>query len=55
MFPSGSDALGATMNWATGTVDQFATRSPGFRLNSLATFAILPGLVIVASGILTRL
>jgi len=52
---SGMQALGATVNWATGTVDQFAKRSPGFRINSLATFAILPGLVIIASGILTRL
>jgi hypothetical protein len=52
---SGLQALGATLNWATNTVDQFAERSPGFRLNSLATFVILPGLVIVLVGILTRL
>ena len=52
---SGLQAFGATMNWATGTVDQFAQRSPGFRINSVATFAILPGVFIIAAGILTRL
>ena len=52
---SGLQAIGATLNWATNTVDQFAERSPGFRLNSLASFVILPGLVIVSFGIFTRL
>jgi hypothetical protein len=52
---SALQAIGVTLNWATNTVDQFAERSPGFRLNSLATFVILPGLIIVVFGILTRL
>jgi hypothetical protein len=52
---SALQAVGATLNWATNTGDQFAERSPGFRLNSLATFVIVPGLVIVMVGILTRL
>jgi hypothetical protein len=52
---SAMQALGATLNWVTGSTDQFAERSPGFRVNSLATFVMLPGLVIIVSGILTRL
>jgi hypothetical protein len=52
---SGMQAIGVTLNWATNTVDQFAERSPGFKLNSVATFVILPGLVIVVIGVLTRL
>jgi hypothetical protein len=52
---SAMQAVGATLNWATNTADQFASRSAGFRLNSVATFVILPGLIIAAIGILTRL
>ena len=48
-------AVGATLNWATGTEDQFAQRSPGLLVNSTSTFVIWPGLVIIVAGILTRL
>jgi hypothetical protein len=52
---SALQAIGATLNWVTNTGDQFAERSPGFKLNSLATFVIVPGAIIVAVGVLTRL
>jgi hypothetical protein len=48
-------AAGVTLNWLTKTEDQFAARAPGFRINSLATFVIWPGLVIIAWGVLSRL
>jgi hypothetical protein len=52
---SAMQAIGVTLNWVTNTGDQFAERSPGFKLNSLATFVIVPGAIIVAVGVLTRL
>jgi hypothetical protein len=52
---SAMQATGVTMNWVTATPDQFASRSPGFVLNSLSTFVIWPGLAVTAVGILTRL
>jgi hypothetical protein len=48
-------ATGVTLNWITGTEDQFAERSPGFRLNSVSTFVMWPALVLLLWGILTRL
>ena len=52
---SGMQAFGVTANWITDVGDQFAERSLGFYLNSLATVIALPGLAIVGYGILTRL
>jgi len=52
---SAMQALGVTINWITDVGDQFAERSPGFYLNSLSTFAALPGLAIIGHGILSRL
>ena len=52
---SGMQAVGVTLNWLTKTEDQFAQRSPGFKINSLSTFVIWPGLVLAGWGILTRL
>jgi hypothetical protein len=52
---SAMQAAGVTLNWLTKTGDQFAQRSPGFKINSLSTFVMWPGLVLAAWGILTRL
>lgn len=48
-------ALGVTANWLTNVGDQFAERSLGFYANSASTFVALPGLVITAYGILSRI
>ena len=52
---SAMQAAGATMNWLINTGDQFAERSPGFKINSLSTFVMWPGLTLAAWGILSRL
>ena len=52
---SAMQATGVTLNWVTKTGDQFAERSPGFKINSLSTFVIWPGLVIVCAGIVAHL
>ena len=52
---SAMQAAGVTLNWLTKTGDQFAQRSPGFKLNSASTFVMWPGLVLVVWGILSRL
>jgi hypothetical protein len=52
---SALQATGVTLNWITGTTDQFAQRSPGLLVNSSSTFVIWPGLLIVAVGILGHL
>jgi hypothetical protein len=52
---SAMQAIGVTLNWVTDTGDQFAERAPGFKLSSLATFVIVPGMVIVVIGVFTRL
>lgn len=52
---SAMQAFGATANWITNVSDQFAERSLGFYLNSLSTVIALPGLAIIAFGILSRL
>jgi hypothetical protein len=44
-----------TLNWLTKTGDQFAQRSPGFKINSASTFVMWPGLLLAAWGILTRI
>ncbi len=52
---SAMQATGVTLNWLAKTGDQFAERSPGFKLNSASTFVMWPGLVLSAWGILSRL
>jgi hypothetical protein len=52
---SGMQAAGVTLNWLTKTGDQFAQRSAGFKINSLSTFVMWPGLALTAWGVLTRL
>ena len=52
---SAMQASGVTLNWITKTNDQFAEKSPGFRLNSLSTFVMWPGLVITVAGIFAHL
>lgn len=52
---SAMQAIGVTMNWLTKTADQFAQRSSGFKINSMSTFVMWPGLVLAAWGILSRL
>ena len=52
---SAMQAVGVTVNWVTRTDDQFASRSPGFAINSASTFVIWPGLILTVWGILSRL
>jgi hypothetical protein len=52
---SAMQAIGVTLNWLTKTADQFAQRSPGFKINSMSTFVMWPGLILAAWGILSRL
>src|SRR5262249_19329189 len=52
---SAMQATGVTLNWLTGTSDQFAERSAGFKINSISSFVIWPGLVLIVWGILSRL
>lgn len=52
---SGMQAIGVTLNWITNTADQFATRSPGFYVNSASTYAMMPGAIIIAAGVLSHL
>jgi hypothetical protein len=48
-------ALGVTINWLQNVGDQFAKHSVGFYSNSASTFVAIPGLAVVAYGILTRI
>ncbi|HUF96901.1 MAG TPA: hypothetical protein VMM60_02155 [Ilumatobacter sp.] len=52
---SGLQAIGVTLTWITSTSDQFAERSPGCYLNSGSTYAVLPGAVIIAAGVVSHL
>ena len=52
---SAMQATGVTLNWLTKTTDQFAERSPGFVINSLSTFVVWPGLIIIGGGVLANL
>ena len=52
---SGMQALGVTTNWIQNVRDQFAERSLGYYANSASTLIALPGLAIIAYGILRRL
>lgn len=40
--------------FAVGATDQFADRSPGFYLNSVSTYAVVPGAIITAVGVLSN-
>lgn len=51
---SAMQALGATLNWVQRVGDQFAARSLGFYSNTASSFFAIPGLAVVAYGILTR-
>lgn len=52
---SAMQAIGVTLNWITKAGDQFAEKSPGYLINSLSTFVIMPGLIITVAGILSNL
>lgn len=52
---SAMQASGVTLNWLTKTGDQFAEKSIGYIINSMSTFAIFPGLIIIAIGVLTNI
>lgn len=49
---SALETIGGTVNWLTGTGDQFAERSLGFRLNSLVGPPALLGIGIMAIGVI---
>ena len=55
VISSAMQAIGVTTNWIGGVKDQFAERSVGFFLNSASTFLAMPGIAIVAYGIISRL
>lgn len=46
---------GGTINWLSGTGDQFGEKSFGFRLNSLVGPPAITGIVIVIVGIVLAL
>lgn len=54
VISSGMQALGVTTNWIQKVSDQFAERSLGYYSNSVSTIIALPGLAIIAYGILSR-
>jgi hypothetical protein len=47
-------AFGVTINWMQNVGDQFAQRSIGFYANSASTFVAIPGLAVIAYGILSN-
>lgn len=49
------EIVGGTLNWLTGTGDQFAEKSLGFRFNSLVGPPAILGIVIVAIGVIRAL
>jgi hypothetical protein len=57
LFAGGAamQAAGVTLNWITDSTDQFADRSPGFYLNSLSTWPLLAGAIIIAGGVLANI
>jgi hypothetical protein len=52
---SSFEIVGGTINWLSGTGDQFAEKSLGFRFNSLVGPPAIIGIVIVAVGVLRAL
>lgn len=49
------ELVGGTVNWLSGTGDQFAERSLGFRINSLVGPPAILGIGIVLAGVLLAL
>lgn len=49
---SALEIVGGTINWLSGTGDQFAEKSLGFRFNSLVGPPAIVGMVIVAVGVI---
>ena len=43
-----AEITGGTINWLSGTEDQFDENSTGFRFNSLTGPLVIPGILIVA-------
>ena len=52
---SAFEVLGGTINWLSGTGDQFAEKSLGFRFNSLVGPPAIIGIVIVVVGVVRAL
>ena len=49
-----AETLGGTVNWLQGTGDQFAEKGLGFRMNALTGVLSIPGIVIIAVVVLSR-
>lgn len=52
---SALEIAGGTINWLSGTGDQFAEKSLGFRFNSLVGPPAIIGIVIVGVGVIGAL
>ena len=52
---SGFEIVGGTINWLSGTGDQFAAKSLGFRFNSLVGPPAIIGILIVVVGVVRAL
>jgi len=52
---SALEIVGGTINWLSGTGDQFAEKSFGFRFNSLVGPPAITGIVIVIVGVIRAL
>jgi len=52
---SAFEVLGGTINWLSGTGDQFAEKSLGFRFNSLVGPPAIIGIMIVVVGVIRAL
>jgi hypothetical protein len=52
---SGFEIAGDTINWLSGTGDQFSEKSLGFRFNSLVGPPAIIGIVIVVVGVVQAL
>ena len=52
---SALELAGGTINWISGTGDQFAEKSVGFRLNSLVGPPAIAGIAIIAVGVVGAL
>ena len=49
------EAAGGTVNWLKGTGDQFEEKGTGFKLNALSGPLAIPGAVIIAVAVLSKL
>ena len=50
-----AETLGGTLNWLQGTGDQFDEKSVGFYVNALTGVLAIPGALIIAGGVITKL